>query len=71
MVANDVAVLGKEPNDVEVAVSNETGVRICGAPYTTNIQPGFRGINPIELAKLRKLVSTIFPVPAVIAKMFE
>lgn len=71
MVANDVAVLGKEPNNVEVAVSNETGVKICGTPYTTNIQPFFRGLNPIELAKLRKLVSTISPVPAVIAKMFE
>lgn len=28
-----VGVLGKEPNDVEVAVSNETGVRICGIPH--------------------------------------
>lgn len=43
--------VGKEPNDVEVAVTNETDVRILGRPYSRYLQLCICARSPIELAK--------------------
>lgn len=44
-------VLRKKLNNVEVAVNNETFVRIYGLPYSLNLQSNLSGLIQNELIK--------------------